>query len=92
MSGFIYIFRHFPIKITKESIDRARDLNYFPCSVFVFLHRYFQNIYNLILTNTPRACKILIGIFHGSAMVSTGDLKYDKRSAPDNRVKMSKLK
>ena len=29
---------------------------------------------------------------YGAAMVSTGVLKYDKRSAPDNRVKMSKLK
>ena len=29
---------------------------------------------------------------YGSAMVSTGVVKYDKRSAPDNRVKMSKLK
>ena len=31
-------------------------------------------------------------ILYGAAMVSTGVVKYDKRSAPDNRVKMSKLK
>ena len=36
-----------------------------------------KNIYN----NIP----------YGAAMVSTGVLRYDKRSAPDNRVKMSKL-
>ena len=33
-----------------------------------------------------------LGTLYGAAMVSTGVVKYDKRSAPDNRVKMSKLK
>ena len=46
-----------------------------------FLTKRKASCYNIITKN-----------LYGSAMVSTGDLKYDKRSAPDNRVKMSKLK
>lgn len=41
---------------------------------------------------TNRIKTYIIVFPYGSAMVSTGELKYDKRSAPDNRVKMSKLK
>ena len=42
------------------------------------------------LTNERKTYIIIFP--YGSAMVSTGVLRYDKRSAPDNRVKMSKLK
>ena len=31
-------------------------------------------------------------LFSGGAMVSTGTVRYDKRSGPDNPVKMSTLK
>ena len=49
------------------------------------------------MTNRQKKCKISytvtdLYLLYGAAMVSTGVVKYDKRSAPDNRVKMSKLK
>lgn len=45
----------------------------------------------LLLTNSDLMSIIISRISYGAAMVSTGVSRYDKRSAPDNRVKMSNL-
>ena len=68
----------FNIIFTRES---------FPFLPFFAIDKEIKKVYNILHgENLAREFP------YGAAMVSTGVLKYDKRSAQDNRVKMSKLK
>jgi len=71
----------------------------FFCEIGLTKKFFFQIINYFFVLRVDKPLALVYNIYisiplsrYGSAMVSTGVVKYDKRSAPDNRVKMSKLK
>ena len=88
-------FPTFSIKMPYFSSQAEFCLQYYYITREGFLYfrsfsidKQIKKVYNI--QHGHGLCPILST--YGAAMVSTGVLKYDKRSAQDNRVKMSKLK